>query len=257
MFSITVTLYRLQPILIMRVLLISLAALLVVFSSSTHSQIVERPISLFDVVTRAFEEIVALTDIGVVELQTHFEDSRVAFVNLFSQVPVNGPVPALVETAQYFQTDHFLHAQNIDDKVQFIYRTIIAGIHYQVNQLSQGSTEDANELIAACIETIIYQGDVIRAESAQRLIQIVGTAGANVLRLHQLALQDCGAHLAELKNELQKTLVVTVQNLQNEWANRANAIRHIILFNSNNLLVRIQNLNTNIITLPAIQPPSC
>lgn len=240
----------------MRVLFVSLTALLVAFST-TNSQIVERPITLVDVVGRAFVEIVALSDIVVAEAQAHFDSSRAAFLNLASQVVVTGAVPALAQTAKYLQSDDLLYAQNIHDKVGVIYGTIIAGIHYQVNQLSQGSTEDANQLIADCIETIFDQINIIRAASTQRLINILAASSANVLRLHQLALQDCGAHLADLNNQLSQTVTDALENLTNEWAHRFNNIRHVVLVNSNQLLVRVANLDSRVITLPAIRPPSC
>lgn len=240
----------------MRVLFLSLAAILVA-SSTVYSQVVEGPVTLEVVVTEALNEIVSATDIAIADVANQQDLSISAVRNLAIRVGVTGPIPAVTVIVSYWQAQFLRYAQTIVDQLKSIYAQILESIRYQVVQLTQCSNQDINALIAEFIQIIEGQCDNIRLESNQRLIQILSTSNAIAIRLHELALQDCGRNLVILNNKLIEVLDETINALLSEWAQRTANLRRVTLTLLNELLVRIQQLASRTIELPAIDPPSC
>lgn len=223
----------------MRFLLFSFAAILVVCTTA-NSQLMEGPSNLVDVVTRATDQILAATDAALADVNRQQDLIIGSYENLSSRVGVTGPIPAVVVIAKYLHSNILRFAQIIALKTNSIFASIIASIHDEVQQLTHFSEQDANEVIAQVFQSVDAQIADIRQASNQRLNDILSTAGAIVIRLNQLALQDCGGNLVQLNNKLIEIRQQIVVNIQNEWKQRHASIRKIFTVHINELLTRIQ-----------------
>lgn len=115
---------------------------------------------------------------------------------------VTGPVPAVFQILNYWNANLLQFSESAVAKNNIIYGTILKTIYYEVEQLTQGSVENVNELIAGFIHGLVPPSYAIRMESILRLKPILETGTAIAIHWNQLALQDCGGHLIELNNKL-------------------------------------------------------
>lgn len=240
----------------MRVLLVSLVAVLVA-CTTTNSQFVEGPQNLVDVVNQAINQIIAETDIALADVIRQRDLAISSYEYLTVRVGVTGPIPAVLEIIKYWHINLLRFAQSVVDKTESIFASIIAGIHDKVQELTQCSVEDANELIAGTVQRFEVQFEVVRKESSARLEEILLTTSAIAIRLHELALQDCGGHLVQLNNKLTEIWQLAFEKLRNEWVRRHAGIRNVIVVNLKELIIRIQQLGSRPVPLPAIDPPTC
>lgn len=237
----------------MRVLLFSLAAILVVCTTA-NSQLIKGRSNLVVVVTRATDQILAAADSALANVARQRDLVISAYETLSSRDGVTGPIPAVFEIAKYWNANLLRYSQIVTDQADAIDASIIAAIHDEVQQLTECYEEDVNELIARFVESFQAQIASVRQASNRRLDDIVSTGGAIAIRLNQLALQDCGGHLGQLNDKLIQVRQQIVAKILNEWAQRQASIRLIIVVHINELLNIIQEFAPCTAPCHAIEP---
>lgn len=245
---------------VMRAPILSLAFLLVGLSLA-NCQVYDQPPRILDIVQRAFEEIVTVTDVGINDANAQRDIFFKRFEDLATHVGITGPTPAVFQIVYYWFDNFYVYANNATAKVWLAIGKIIQSIHYEIVQLTRCSSPyDLNKLIDDNIGSLHSNVETIRADSKVGIQTIIDSGRNALLRLHQLAVKDCGAHLEKYNKDAIAMTTQVIAKLKAKFNSRTDALRNATLDSLNKLLVNIRELLSNIptpVARPAISPPIC